>query len=474
MLVSLGAFAQSVAPGRAQQDIRRDNDVDVKDFGARCDGVTDDSAAIQRAFDAPDGNQRLTISGRCVISRMTYIPANRTGMILETAGTAAGLIAKPGVTAFQMLRIYAAQVNIRNLSLNCNRTAANGLVIVMAQNSLLENVSSSYCVGDDNQINPFATPVTTTTSPLHAGSRPGSSVTVAAVSLQGMTLGGGNCNEVVLEHGTPKEELFEFTQSGNTLTQTFPATSKYEHSAGATIQCTGNNDGTTLNNLQGLYSSGGWGLNIFGGPDNNNITVRDPLMFSNALGGELWAGSVNHHIGGHSEGNTGPALQLGDLNGGAIGTNGRSTFAAVIEPFLDLENTQPAYNAVTSVCDGYSLVWFKSPSEFLVNGAGGPFCPALPAGVTTLGTGYDRNGHGYPRFTVKSIAGSTVIDPGMGISFYDAAGTQKKLVLSPTENSTFIGVRATGLAGAPNRPACLDAAGNVYAGTNADGVLTCP
>jgi hypothetical protein len=541
LTIAAAAQTTGLQPGasavRSQQNINRDHGADVKDAGAVCDGVMDDTAAVQEALNATPSNGKLSISGRCLISGTVYIPASATGMILEGTrfGPGVGLVASTGPSPFQMLRVYASQVHLRDLILDCNHTATSGLVLADAGYSKLDTVRSSNCTSDGNEVNPFATPATTTTSAINVGASSGSTVTVASAALPGLTLGGQNCAEIMLDYGTLRQEFFEFKGVGNTLTQILPTRAAYTHPAGSTIQCNGNNDSMILDNLQGFYNSG-WGLNIFEGVDNNDITVRDPTWFVNALGGELWAGSVNKHYGGHAEGNGGPALQLGDINGGSstpAGRNGRVTFFSVIESFMDLENTVPAYNAVTSICDGHSLVSFKSPSELLFNGPGGPFCPALPAGVTTLGTGYDHDGNGWPRFTIKSIAGTISMDPRAGVGFYGAGGTLKnvfgsvdawisgklslgpdiqisgnqlnlqpgssageialnrsgkvnanltvydgaatpKVTLSTTGSSTFIGVRATGLSGSGSRPACLDTAGNLYAGTNAGGVLTCP
>jgi len=533
---------KSIQPGsgaifRSQLDVNRDQGADVKDFGALCDGSTDDTSAIQKAFNAMPGNGRLTISGPlpCVISHMVYIPTSAEGMILEATrlSPGGGLVAKSGLPAFQMLREYATRVHLKDLYLNCNGTALNGLVLVNSLQSVIDNVVSTGCVGDAIQLDPFASPSGTTTSALTAGAKPGTIVTVASAELIGLTLGGTGCASVVLDYGKPNQEYFWYTRSGNTLTQFLPESSIFPHSAGASIQCNGNNDSAILNNVQGIYSAG-WGLDMMSGSDNNAVTIRDPTMFSNKTGGEILSGSVGRHIGGHMEGNDGPAIQLGDITGGGPnGTNGRGTFAWTIDPVNDLENSMPSYNGVKAVCDGLSHVMFKNPDELTFSGPGGPYCPAFPAGVSTLGTGYDANATGSPRLTVKVRNGTTVVDPIHGLGFFGATGlvgniygpanatisgqlnfgpdaqvtgnqlnlqassaageiavnrsgkpntpvvlyngeSGPKVVLNPSGNSSFVGVQATGLAGAPNRPACIDGSGNIYAGTNSGGVLTCP
>ena len=52
--------------------------VNVKDFGAKGDGVTDDTAAIQAAFTAAAGSDVLVPMGNYIISATVYIPAGTT------------------------------------------------------------------------------------------------------------------------------------------------------------------------------------------------------------------------------------------------------------------------------------------------------------------------------------------------------------------------------------------------------------
>lgn len=385
-------------------------------WGARCDGSTDDTASVQAFLrNPPATGSRAQITGDCVISRTVYIPQSAQGLTLSGPGLGAfssssrpaggaALIARAGAPPFQMLRVYASRITLQNIMLDCNHSATNGLALVMSIESSVQGVTATQCRGDGILIDPLQTPATTIKSPIPAGSDVGSTVTVASTDLEGMTLGQGNCQELMLEAGTERAEVLEYRSVGNTLTR-IALKAAHPHAAGSTIQCNGNNDGIVLQSPVGMLN-GGWGLDIAAQIDGNGIQIYSPRMMFNMLGGELLSGSGIVHVGGHSEGNAGPAVQLGEKT-----PHGRSVVYSTFGPFADLENNQPQFNAVVALCGFNNSIQFRNPSEFLPASAGDA-CPADMLGVLDMGFGYVGNSAtSMPELVVKNLNGTASIEP---------------------------------------------------------------
>ncbi len=406
-------------------------------WGAKCDGgTTDDRDAIQAAIDAAGGGTLYFPSARCGIASSIHVSSTvNQGLTIISAGLSAqsGLIAIAGSPAFQMLSIFANSVTIKNLWIDCNHVATSGLVMSMANGLTGDNIHVLSCTSDGTQIDPYANPTTTSSSQITVGSSAGSTFTVTQAALAGVTLGSGNCSILMLEKGTVRQEFLLYNGSGNVMTQgsIVPA---YTHPIGSTVRCNGNNNLVHLTRLAN-YGNGGWGLNIFAGSDQNAIVLDDASESGNTLGGELWSGSITH-IHGLSEGNGGPAIQLGDLNGGSPvnGTNGRATFFVKIFPFDDLENSLSAYNAVTSVCSIAGTIIYRLPEEYIPNAAG-PFCPGEPSGTTDSAFGYSQDFNGFGIFSIKSNSGTTNMTPDGTVIFNNLAGVETTRY-NPSSSST--------------------------------------
>lgn len=401
-------------------------------WGAKCDGSTDDTNAVQAfLLNPPATGSRGQFTTPCAISRMVYIPQSGQGLTLQGPGLGAyslssrpaggaALIGKSGSPPFQMLRNYASTISLQNLMLDCNKVATNGLVLAMSIESSVQSVTATQCTGDGILIDPLQTPTTTTTSAISAGSAVGSTVTVTTTALEGMRLGAGNCVEMMVEAGTERAEVLEYLSTGNTLNR-IALTAHSPHPAGSTIQCNGNNDGIVLQNPIATFNRG-WGLDITAQIDGNGIQIYSPRMLFNSLGGELIAGSGIVHVGGHSEGNSGPAMQLGDRL-----PHGRSVVFSTIGPFADLENSEPRFNAVVAVCGFNNTIQFRNPGEFLPAAAGSS-CAADVLGVLDLGFGYVGNAAtSMPQLVIKNVNGTVSLEPYSdvfsGLTFKNNAGT---------------------------------------------------
>lgn len=397
--------------------------INAAQFGVKCDnGATDSTAAWQAAFNSMSHGVRLFVP--CTVpsgvqAGVLYIPSTAAGGVVDTAssgvnatdtgqyGNIGGLIAISGTGP--MVKVFADNINIRNFPLHCNSQATVGWQYSAIGESVIENSGADYCTGDSNQINAFGGSSTTLSSGIPSGSTVGYSFTVASATLTGQILGTPGCNQISVDYNTNHWELFEVHRSGNTLT-IYVGTAAYTHNIGEDVRCEGNNDGALFMRPWGKYS-GGWGFDIMEGSDNNSIQIIEPYMGVNALGGVLMAGSVNGIVGGHFEGNPGPAVQLGDLNGSsAIGTSlGRFNVATRITGILDMEGN--GTNAVVAVCDYASYIDQLPPNgvypRLVVNPSG--TCPALPGGSSTYahGPGVDFNGN--PLLRIQTGNGTTQI-----------------------------------------------------------------
>lgn len=111
----------------------------VKDKGARCDGMTDDTAAIQRAVNA-GGTVQLP-SGVCLVSTIV-LPSNVT---LVGQGNLSELKRIPGVAAGPLVTANgASKVTLANLAVNGNAQDAKGVhsnvYVTNSSDVLIDNV----------------------------------------------------------------------------------------------------------------------------------------------------------------------------------------------------------------------------------------------------------------------------------------------------------------------------------------------
>lgn len=141
---SLVGFVQSGtgAVTRTTQAKLRDF-VSVKDFGAVGDGVTDDTAAIQLAFNA------ITDDGIIIFPPGTYKVTS--GLLLGQLNKCARLygIGQPTIKFYSLsattdcLTMVGAnyrQMELKNIIIDCNSTGRDGVVLTTGDSTLIDNV----------------------------------------------------------------------------------------------------------------------------------------------------------------------------------------------------------------------------------------------------------------------------------------------------------------------------------------------
>lgn len=505
------------AVSRNVQDVLRDLPADVKGFGAKCDGVTDDAIAIQKAINAsPNGAVRG--SGDCVIKSGLYIAQDSVDLGGTTMGTtsippyssnahASIRLIAGGSTPFRMLTVLGFFANIHDILIDCNGIATNGIVTANALGTKLDRVTVRGCkattiatttatqatiasntitVASATNIEPGQwvraagspspltrstmvvsvvgsvvtisrptvgvlsatsvtfehptdgdgmlhgnqeTPTTFLTSTITAGAvNPTFTVDNANIvlPLSGLTfVGGARCPYIFLDWGTSSAEAFGFTRIGANTLQ-LSGTLTYTHTlTTSTAQCKGNNDREIITD-SASYNNDGWGLDMLWSDDNNGFHIFNFNGESNGRGDRILSGSVNIVLGGNSQGNAGPAVQLGDLLGGPPGYHpkggSRYTFANYVVTPLDMENGTTEFNTVYSVCDGaHSHVEFLAADRLTFNN-GRIATATIASGGSGWTTGdiatVDLAGAYSGTFVVTAsggvVTGLTLHDPGYG------------------------------------------------------------
>ena len=426
--------------------------VSVMDFGAKCDGTTDDSAAVQAAINSVGANGKVNFPQSCAVSTGIYVPSTAIGIVLEgnalpgvgatSQNPKGGLVAKSGVTG-SLLSIYSNKITMRNLAFDCASICAHPIQYVAAQSGTIDNVQALNGTGSGHYLYNEGSPTTTLTSGITGGS--GAAFTVANAALPGYPLSGGAntggnaCGSVMLEWGTARQETITFTVSGNTITPT--STPANNHAIGTSVQCHGSNNKLRFMAPQSSNNAGS-GIDIMQGSDNNGIGILYPEMNDNTLWGMILSGSVGHILGGNYEGNGLGVIQLGDVTGGgAVGTNGRTTIGWTISNPQDRESgpqTADGTGPVVSVCDSFSQVTFGQASALSF----GTTCSG--GNNNTMGFGFDTSSGNTPQFTWKNSNGESILMPGV-----DGLRTYSVATAIFTNSSASIAVTNTFLANQP-------------------------
>lgn len=106
---------------RSQQDVNADN-VHIKDFGAKCDGVTDDTLAFQRAVAAVGGESiKLNLSGKILIKdeilldKKIWIDGNHADITFDNSEVDANGFATKGLFRFAGGGVTGLRLNDSNI-----------------------------------------------------------------------------------------------------------------------------------------------------------------------------------------------------------------------------------------------------------------------------------------------------------------------------------------------------------------------
>jgi hypothetical protein len=180
--------------------------VNVRDYGAKGDGMTDDRAAIQAAIDAGSGSTVVFPAGRYLVSQA---PSAAGSWDLHVSGAQTSLLGEPGAILAQMagtspnvrlLHVDAANVSIRGLVLDGQKALQTpgehraGVFATGATGLELSDLTAQNFYGDGIYV--------------HIGSNNVRLTRVSAIGnvRNGLTLGGGTVGAEVVNS--------EFLQNG--------------------------------------------------------------------------------------------------------------------------------------------------------------------------------------------------------------------------------------------------------------------
>ncbi len=356
-------------------------------FGALCGGV-DDTTAVQNTLNAALAGRKIEFVCQSLISSTVYVPEVGQGVVLQfqpfpqygvNNNAGATLKAKAGSASFQMLKIYAASVDLENISLDGNNgTATSGFVFPNAANGIARNIQTDNMSGDGISLNVNGGGTTNSSTSISL-SQVNPTITVTTALLQGQTIGSGapGANHITLEYGTANQDNFTLGSVAGTTPATVSliGTAQHAHSGTYNVRINGNDNLMRFYNprpngsgypatctagtgIAGTAAGVGWGINMYEDPfnDMNAIEFHSINSTANGCGGIVVAGFANRIYGGDFAGDDGPAVQIGDSAGHDSNSNGRLAVRTTVYPLGDLEENGANTRGVNVSCSSLGSV----------------------------------------------------------------------------------------------------------------------
>lgn len=149
MLIIQGGTEKSVAPAMLVSGSGKD----IRQFGAVCDGVADDTAAVNAAF-ASGANPVIWPAASCKVSTLHALPANTT---LQGAGAYASTILTSSATG-DILPLTNSNVTIKDIGFNSSVTRTAGFYVHFKSTNLsldhfyMQNAFGAIAVDDGTSI----------------------------------------------------------------------------------------------------------------------------------------------------------------------------------------------------------------------------------------------------------------------------------------------------------------------------------
>jgi hypothetical protein len=383
-----GAVAETVQAKLRQK-------YNVLDFGAVCDGSTDDRAKIQAAIDAViSGTLNFPNNQKCAVSApgLFLYPAN-AGITLNGLGATpsvpgstpqGGLIATASSSPTALLTVYAYNTILNNLYLDGNAKAATNCLVAAGgggSSTVWTSVTVHNCAGDGVLVIPASG---NTTAVATGGAMGTNTFTVSSPTTNRNTFNAFYCGSLVFAPGTANAEFHTVTGSGTSWTL---GDGNFAHNQnGQQVGCNGNNNELQISFLN-TNNNGGYGFHETAATDSNGIWMVNPHSSNNVSGGELWeGGAVDQHYGGEYQGDTGPMITLG------LAANTSGTSFMTVTPLADQEEGGSGNNIILIHCDNSSTIW--QDSDALISFPSESRTCSAPS-TSAFGTFIDGVGNGW-------------------------------------------------------------------------------